>query len=378
MADNRDFLDYLGGLETRAPADTEKTTERTRRAVLKRAGLKRGTSGAKKFGRVLLLAAAVTACAAATAAAAGVDIGGLFRGYFEGGGVKQSYGASAAPAALTPSQTEVLNKSGSAPDISVTDNGTTIAVKAVTGDKNNAYILFDVTAPEGTKLDRDDYSFARDDNAGEMEVLQKGGAKPAEHGWSGGWDYTTMKDADPDDNKVQIVMNVNFTGLERKGKEVRLDLKNITVPDKNRKTRYLPVIEGEWKLTVPLDYTSASKELTVNETTHFKAEVDPNAPAEVREQESQRSYECTVNTVSLSSFSALVEFSGESSGEKESFPIPSSLTLHLKDGSQIQVENNGPGVGSTDTMSTSYRFDAPIEVDGVASLTFGDLTIPVS
>ena len=371
MADNRDFLDYLGGLETRMPADTEKAAERTRRAVLKRAGLKRRTSGAKKFGRVLLLAAAVTACAAATAAAAGVDIGGLLRGYFESGGVKQSYGASAAPSALTPSQTEVLNKSGSALNISATDNGTTIAVKAVTGDKNNAYILFDITAPEGTKLDRDDYSFERDDNAQGMAILEKDGAPLTDHSWSGGWDYTTMKDADPNDNKIQIVLNINYTGLELPGKQVCLNLKNITVPDKNHKTQYLPAVEGEWKLTVPLDYTGASKELAVNKAAHFKAE-DGGAPG------SEPSHECTVNTVSLSSFSALVDFSGESSGEKGSFAIPSSLTLRLKDGSQIKVEHNGPGIGSATTMSTSYRFDAPVDVGDIASLTIGDLMIPVS
>lgn len=379
---SHDFLDYLGRLETETAPASKKEIDATCAAVLKKIGLKRRAAGTRKAGRILLVAAAVAVCAAVTAAAAGLNVGEMFRGYFESGSVKQSYGASAAPAALTQSQVGVLDKSGSALHISAVDNGTTIAVKAVTGDRNNAYLLFDVTAPEGTKLDRSDYSFERDDNKAGMAILEKDGSLPrSDGGWSGGWDYTTMKDADPADNKIQIVLNINYAGLDLPGREVRLDLKNITIPDKKRKTQYLPVIKGEWKLTIPLDYTSASKKLTVNKPVRFSLAdaVNPGAPAAEREKASKEFYQCTVDTISISAFSVLADFSGKSTGGKgDSFEIPYSLTLHLKDGSQMKVEHNGPGTGSKTTMSTSYRFDAPADVGSIASVTIGDLTIPVA
>lgn len=379
---SHDFLDYLGGLETEAVPSGKKEIDAACAAVLKKAGLKRKAFGTRKAGRVLLVAAAVMVCAAATAAAAGLDVGEMFRGYFEQGGVKRSYGASAAPATMTQSQVGTLNKSGSTPHISATDNGTTIAVKAVAGDENNAYILFDVTAPEGTKLDRDDYSFERDDNKEGMAILEKDGSIPhSDGGWSGGWGYTTMKDADPGDNKIQIVLNINYTGLDLRGKEVRLNLKNITVPDPKRKTQYLPVLKGEWKLTIPLDYTSTSKKLTVNKPVRFNLAdaVNPSAPAAEREKVSKEFHQCTVNSIRLSSLSVLAGFSGTSSGEKgDGLTVPFSLTLKLKDGSQVKVENNGPGTGSKTTLTTSYRFDAPIDVGSISSVTIGDLTVPVS
>jgi hypothetical protein len=379
---SQNFIDYLGGLETKTVPPSKKKINDAYAAVMKKSGLKRKTSGAKKTGRVLLLAAAVAVCAAATAAAAGLNVGELLRGYFEQGGVKQSYGASAAPAAMTQSQVEVLNKSGTAVGQSVSNNGTTIAVKALVGDENNAYILFGITAPEGTKLNRNDYSFERDDSTEGIAILEKDGSLPHSYGgWSGGWDYATIKDADPGDNKIQIVLNISYAGLDLRGKEVRLALKDITVPDKNRKTQYLPVVKGEWKFTIPLDYTSTSKKLTVNKPARFNmAEaVNPNESAEEREKAANEFHQCTVSSIRLSSLSVLADFSGKSSGEKgDGFTIPFSLTLKLKDGSQVSVQNNGPGSGSATTMATSYRFDAPIDPDNVSSIVIGDLTIPVS
>ena len=372
------FIDYLGSLETEPVPETEKDISRAYAMVLEKAGLKQKRKHTKRWGRALLIAAAVTVGAAVTAAASGINVGELFRGYFEHGG--PSIDSSAPSSALTQSQVKVLNRSGSALNISAANNGTTIAVKAVTGDPNNAYILFEITAPKGTKLDRNDYTFERDDNNSQMELTEKGGGKiRSDHSWGGGWDYKTLKDPNPVGNKINLVMSIHYSGIDLRGKEVHLDLKDITVPDPKRKTEYLPVLKGEWKLTVPLDFTSSTKELTVNKPTNFKPYINPKEPAEEKEKEPNVSYRCIVKSVSISPLSAIVAFSHDEAETKEhANPTPFILTLHFKDGTKADMQGIGPGSAKGTESTRNYLFDTPIEIDNVSSLTLGDLTIPVS
>lgn len=378
IPNNSDFIDYLGSLDTDTVPATEKAISRACAAVLQKAGLRQKRKHTKRWGRALLIAAAVTVGAAVTAAASGINVGELFRGYFEHGG--PSIDSSVASSTLTQSQVKVLDQSGSALNISAESNGTSIAVKAVTGDPSDAYILFQITAPEGTKLDRSDYSFCRDDNVCEMELLEKGGSQiRSDHSWGGDSNYKTMKDPNPGDNKINIVMSIHYSGIDLRGKEVRLSLKNITVPDPNRKTEYLPVRKGEWNLTVPLDFTSSSKELTVNKPTNFKPYVNPKAPAAEREKASKENCRCIVKSVSLSPLSATVSFShGEAETKEHANPTPFVLTLHFKDGTKADMQGIGPGSAGGMESTRSYLFDTPIEVGNVSSLTIGDLTIPVS
>ncbi len=377
-----DFLDYLASLETKTSLSTKKEIDGTTADTLKKIGLKRKLSGKRKAGRVLLLAAAVAAGAVVTAAAAGVNVGDLFRGYFASGGPHGALCPSGSSAtALTESQTKVLETVGKTLGISAASNGTTVAVEGVVGDRSSAYVLLDVTAPKGTKLGRDDYVFDRCENQPELQILEKGGAEPRPEGggWSGGWNYTVLKDSGPNDNKIRMVLNIEWSGLDLRGKEVRLNLKDLSVPDPNRKPEYLPVVKGEWHFTVPLDYTSPSKELTVNKVTHFKPYVSPKASASERKEVAGKTFQCTVKSISLSSLSATADYGVDQPAEKgNSAPTPFVMTLHFKNGSQTEMLRIGPGSGSPTTETNTYIFSAPIDVNSVFSVTVGDLTVPVS
>lgn len=372
MENNHEFLDYLGTLETTERTDTEQATERTRRAVLSKAGLKRRPAGTKRFGRVLLIAAAVCVCAAVTAAAAGVDVGGLFRGYFEKGTAVSAVGGteSKSPSSLTQSQMGVLDKSGTAVNQSVTDNGTTVTLKAAVCDRSSAYLLLELTAPEGTKLSRNDYNF--DDSS--LDFTASG-----TQGYSAGWDVKALKDSNPDDNRKSFMLHYSIAGVDLRGRQVKLSLKNLSTPS-TKKMDYDHVIEGTWNFKpFTLQSDAKTKDLTVHKAAHFKPWVNPQAPAAERKKAEKESYQCTVNTVKISSLSLLADFSGKSSGKEGDDPaVPFSIVLHLKNGTQIQVENNGPGIGSGTGTSTSYEFDAPVDVEQISSVTIGDLTVPVS
>lgn len=380
MHNDPEFLDYLAGLDTKTSFSTKKEIDVTTAAALKKIGLKRKLSGKRKAGRVLLIAAAVAAGAVVTAAAAGVNIGDMFRGYFASGKIYGPFNPnSSAVTSLTESQTKVLEQAGKALNMSATNNGTTVTVDGVVGDNSSIYILLDVTAPNGTKLGRNDYAFDWTDGHSGIEILEKGGAKVAsKNSWGLSWIYSVLKDASPNDNKLRMVLDVSGTGLDLRGKEAHLYLKNLSIPDPNRKAEYLPVVKGEWHFIVPLDYASPSKELTVNKLTHFKPYISPNASASEREKAANKTFQCTVKSISLSSLSATVDYVGDKPAAKGGIPTPFAMTFHLRDGSQTEVLGIGGSGGTPTTETRTYIFSAPIDIDSISSVTIGDLTVPVT
>jgi hypothetical protein len=176
-------------------------------------------------------------------------------------------------------------------------------------------------------------------------------------------------------------MNLNCSGVDLRGKEVRLNLKDLAVRgDAGVGYKEIPVIKGEWRFTVPLDYTKPSKELPVNRITRFKPYVGSNASSSVREKASHEECRWTVKSISLSSFSATAVLTGNQATAKEyTGLIPPAITIHLKDGSQADMMA-GPGFedASGTERTSSYLLNAPIDVGSVSSVTIGDVTVPVS
>lgn len=355
MSYDPNFLEYLGGLETKPAAVTKKQMKKTTDAVLKKTALKRKPSAAKQCGRILLIAAAVVAGAAVTAAASGVNLGGLFRGYFEGN--ESSGNARQQPASsLTESQIGVLDQSGAVLNQSVTDSGTTITVKAAVSDKSSAYILLDVIAPSGTVLDRADYTLARND-ACEMEITESGGQELGKHSWSDSWDYHTLKDPNPKDNQKSIMLQVVLSGIDLGGKEVHLSFKNLSVPGKS-KLELVPVLKGTWDFTVPLGIGKV-KTIDVNQAVHHSGTYS------------------TIAKISLSALSATVDFTGQNLNGKDGFIIPELIIIH-KDGAQTKIKCIGVESGNKTRITSIYLLDAPIDPTEVSAVKLGDLTIPVS
>ena len=88
------------------------------------------------------------------------------------------------------------------------------------------------------------------------------------------------------------------------------------------------------------------------------------------------SIQCTVKSVGLSPLSAVLTFS-DLKGSDDDFQVPEKLTLKYKDGSARSLSFKS-GVDGKASASRTYLFDAPIDVNSVASVTIADLTIPVS
>ena len=351
---SHDFLDYLGGLETETVPSGKKEIAAACAAVLKKAGLKRKASGTRKAGRVLLVAAAVMVYAAVTAAAAGLDVGEMFRGYFESS--DPSIGKSAA--SLTSSQVDTLNKSGTAINQSATSNGTTVTLKSAVADKNGAYLMLDVTTPEGTKLSRNDYAFEQE------EITPEKLGPHSTFTWSFA---RPQKDDAPGDNRKTFVISVNSSD-DLRGQTMKLALADLSTLDKDG--RYGPaVLKGNWNFSFVLGGGAETKQLAVNKEIHYLGQEKRGMPLGA-------SIQCLVKSASLSPLSAVLTFS-DLKGSDDDFQIPEKLTLRYKDGS-AQSFTSESGVDGKLSASRTYLFDAPIDPDNVSSITIADLTVPVS
>jgi hypothetical protein len=343
---DEDFLNCLEGLETKMIPPSKKEIDDTFRAVIKRTGLKRKMSRTKRAGRILLIAAAVAACGAVTAAASGINLGGLFRGYFERSDPNGANGAKPV-VSLTESQVETLNKSGAVLNQSVTDKGTTVTVKAAVGDKSDAYILLDIAAPEGTVLDEDKYEF-EDIPIDFHNIADNKGS-------SAGWDISTQKDDNPNDNKKSFVIRISCAGIDLQNREIDLTLKDLSVP--TGKLTFRSIVEGEWKFHLKLNYNTFTKKVEMDKVTHFKDNY------------------CTIQTVEISSLSVNIVYTNP---KPYTGPIPESpdLMILFKDGTQKNILP-GPGTGTKENSTMTYQFSAPLDFDKVEKITVGDVEIPV-
>lgn len=348
---SHDFLDYLGGLETKTVPEDAKKIKTTYAAVMKKAGLKRRPSSAKKFSRVLLIAAAVVVCGVITAAAAGINFGDMFRGYFE---TADPNVHKSAVSKLTQSQLHVLDQSGTQINQSQTCNGTTVTIESAVSDKNNAYILFDVTAPKGTKLNRSEYNFKGIPIDFHRTNDERGLNSPT-------WNISQQKGASQNDNHKSFILRISSASLNLSGRKISLTLKDLSSVEN---ADYKTVIAGSWNFDIILSTQNQCKIITVNKAVHYQ-----NSQEDAK---STSTPQFTVRSINLSSLSAVMVISSK----RDYFPT--NLSLTLKDGTQVKAPDFCPASESNSSCSFTYTFDSPIDVNSVSSITIGDLTIPVS
>lgn len=93
---------------------------------------------------------------------------------------------------------EFLNGSGAAIQASQECKGWTLAVNQAVGDRNCAYILLDLTAPEGAVLGADWYR---------MDCLLD-----FDGTGGGGWGCTMMDDEDKTDNRISFLLDTTMDG----------------------------------------------------------------------------------------------------------------------------------------------------------------------
>ena len=289
-----------------------------------------------RFGLMLLAAALVLGTVAASAA------------FQADGRIARMLGVE------SESWQEFLDGSGAAIQASQESNGWTLTLNQAVGDQNCAYIMVDLTAPEGTVLDAQWYRL-------ECKL-------DFDHGWSGGYGCSMMEDEDKTDNKVSFLLDVE-RDQDLRGAKGRLTATEVVEFFSDDDFR---VHDGmDWELDFTLRYK--------NDPIVYR-------PGQTVEVEGGT---ITVVKVEITALSARVKLTSKDGGLgrwevgdiQKPLPVVTEMRMLDEEGNPIPVDSWGSHDSGRDGINTATEhtmvFRPIIDPDRVTALSIGGVVIPL-
>ena len=262
----------------------------------------------------------------------------------------------------TPAQTEIIDRIGYPVGASDTVDGITITADAILGDTYSYAIVYTIARTDGEPL-------AEGIDPNELGYLpmtfEEADSDVGHMGGTHGSAY--FYDADPSDNAVQYVELRTADGPLQPG-TARVTLQDLCVfPDGDYSNKQT-LVSGKWSFKFQFAFEDSSIQLPAGQTVTLDG------------------VEATLDRVELSPLSFLVEYTVPDTRASDvvwSNRHFQSVTLFLtmKDGSTLDIAQSGGSVRPQDQVIVCQRsdiFDAILSLDEVASITIGDLTLPVN
>lgn len=276
-----------------------------------------------------------------------------------------------------PAQTELIDRIGRPIGASCTSNGITITADAIIGMRHAYAVVYTIEKDDGTAFDE----IAMNENGHYNLFLEGGGNINAltalRLGVQGGHGGAYTFDADPSDNAIQLVEMMSLIGTDASlvGETLHFNAsKLLYMPTSADGQRDLPVetiATGDWNMSFKIDYDDLSVDLpegqsfTVN---GHNAVVDELAISPLG-----ASITYMVDAVDGTSEPTGLETNSESRAGYGNFSVT------FTDGTTEEI---GSGYGSwregdKTVVQKTRLFDQIRDVDDIASITVGDLTVPI-
>ena len=300
----------------------------------------------RRLAAVGVAAALVLSLGAAGATGALGDVGAAFSAIF---------GSSA--------QTEVIDRIGYLVGASDTDNGITVTADAIVGDTYSYAVVYTIQREDGKALVSGDVLARAANPESEALPLAFQSHDTTPRGYKGGsharsWFY----DADPADNAIQFVeLRTQDTPIEPG--EITVQFRDLELYNEDYTAR-TTLAKGSWTLKFQLDFENSSRVLTCGQAFRLDGA------------------EAVLNTVTLSPLSIQVDYTIHGKGDPSLDWIePLSLSLTYTDGTTLDLSHaGGSSAYGEDAVNCqkSMIFDQIMALDEVASVTVGDVVIPVT
>lgn len=255
----------------------------------------------------------------------------------------------------TATQMDVLGDASNAPQVTATDNGVTVSVLQTLTDQHGIYILYDVTVPDSVTLPEDvtwELSHLG------MDTAAAGTGQVAMG--SGGADVIARTD-----HTLTILQRDIWTDAITNDQKVSLTLQNLVRYDSTGDDIQQEVlVPCQFDLTWTLHYTDS--------TTTF----DVNQPVDIT-----GSNHNVLTSISLSPMTLWITVTGDD----VLGAIKPWITYHNGETFQITQEdrsasylflNDADQTGGT--CSISYAFDRITDLSEIASITVGNVVVPIS
>lgn len=275
-----------------------------------------------------------------------------------------------------PAQTELIDQIGRPIGASCTSNGITITADAIIGMRNAYAVVYTIEKDDGTAFDE----LTMNQNGAYNLVLDGGGSINALTALrlgvdaSGGTRYTF--DADPADNSLQIVemMRIGGSDFSLVGETLHFNATEIGFTRVGEDGRNLPsqaIATGDWNMSFKIDYEDLSVDLPVGQT--FTINGNSAVVDELAVSPLGATITYTVDAVDGPSGPTGLETGAEKRVGHGNFTVTftDGATQELGSG-YTSWQQNGKTV-----VQKTWFFDQIRDVDDIASITVGDLKVPV-
>ena len=275
-----------------------------------------------------------------------------------------------------PAPTELIDQIGRPIGASCTSNGITITADAIIGMRNAYAVVYTIEKDDGTAFDeltmneRGVYNLNLD-GGGSINALT---ALRLGVDASGGTRYTF--DADPADNSLQIVEMTRIGGSDVSlvGETLHFNATEIGFTRVGEDGRDLPsqaIATGDWNMSFKIDYEDLSVDLPVGQTFTINGNSAVVDELDVSPLGATITY--TVDAVDGPSGPTGLETGAEKRVGYGDFTVTftDGTTQELGSG-YTSWQRDGKTV-----VQKTWFFDQIRDVDDIASITVGDLTVPV-
>lgn len=267
----------------------------------------------------------------------------------------------------TQDEMNLLNSLGTVIDKQVSNNGLIIDVKEALGDSNAVYVMFDIIAPEGTILDKEQYTFVS-----QMIDLEKDfSIFGATSGM--GYSFESMEDVNPNDNIKPMMLclsssenlvgkNMTFRFKDFSSYKTEEELQNRpesfqgTPGDEN--DVYNILIPGNWDITFPLDYTDNTVSYKLNQKLEYK------------------DISFKVKEVRLSPISISMTLSSIDINSQDIINTP--LIIHMKNGESVNANDGNRGANSSNFKTVvDAQFNKIVNPSDIESIEYCGTLLPI-
>ncbi|WP_297233537.1 DUF4179 domain-containing protein [uncultured Flavonifractor sp.] len=277
-------------------------------------------------------------------------------------------------------QTEVIDQIGYPIGASATNHGITITADAIVGDTYSYAIVYSISREDGQPLVSQETLDGSEEYEGRLPLsLEDYDLRPtgplAFLSTGGGGGFSHFYDADPTDNAIQFVTFWTSDTPIRSGK-VSTTFRGLYDTTDSYANKTL-LAEGPWTLDFTMDFEDSSIALPAGQAIQVSG------------------MEATLDSVTLSPLSIMVEYTvhqevpetARESGQTDKANDPYApfrdlpVTISYTDGSTLEVKSATTSVGSGSGQAKctiGMIFDSIRPLDEVASVTVGDVVIPVS
>ena len=279
--------------------------------------------------------------------------------------------------------TEIIDQIGYPIGASDTSGGVTVTADAILFDGYNYLISYTLEKDDGSAFD-----CTKNPDTGLYDLYWKRSDSTIGQGADGASGGSYFYDEDPSDNAIQYVETMSYNDTVQTGGTVKITLGDLCVPNSENGTLQT-IAKGTWHLKFKLEADNCAVELPAGQTIEVngltasveKVVISPIGYHVVYTVDGEAKFD-TVYTEDGEEIPYDTESGQEPASMRSTWESYSAKLLVTKtDGTVLDFSDYGGSMDPHDGKTVCTRqgtFDTILPVDEVASVTIGDLTIPVN